>query len=107
MAVLLAFELNSRHTEVREKLLSLGFLNSMVGYHTAYPEKIQSDLPSTFLFRPDSNAVEALSELRTAARSFGIDIDDTQQRAFAITIEPQGAVDWRGIISRLHPLDKD
>jgi hypothetical protein len=103
MAVLLAFELTSRHTEVREKLLSAGFLNSIVGYHTVpSSELIESDLPSTLLFHPTYDGAEALDALRQAASPYGIHIHDRTQRAFAIEVEEIGAVGWRGVVSRFH-----
>lgn len=107
MAVLLTFELSASHLAVRERLLSEGFLNSMVGYHTQYSdEMIQSDLPSTLLFHPSYSGAEALRHLRDTASSYGIRIDDEGQRAFAIEIAESGAVGWRGVISRFHPKDE-
>lgn len=94
MAVLLTYDVDSKHVEVKNRLIAnYGYAKTIQGYRQSDGKAAETDLPNTTVYHSSKTASDASTDIITVAQYCGATLE--KYAAFEVT----GT--WRGETSRL------
>lgn len=94
MAIVLTYDVNSRHTDIKNHLKTLGYTDTMRGTVDGGTDAVECDLPNTTLYHPTRTKNQGKSDIDTTAAHFGAVVEKTV--AFELALPTS----WLGQISR-------
>jgi hypothetical protein len=93
MAVLLTYDVDSKHVEIKNRLITnYGYVKSLTGTQQGTNKAAESDLPNTTVYHATKNVQSAADDIIAVAASLGAVLEKY------IAMEVTGT--WRGETSR-------